>query len=108
MNTFARRMADRRRQLGLSQEELAHRLESNQRQISRYENGQNDPTVRVLLSIARALDTTPAYLIGASDNPDRPYAEDDLTEDERALLEIFRSKNPDRRHNIVEILKLVE
>lgn len=107
MNVLGERIAQRRKELGMSQEDLALLMQTHQRQISRYETGQNDPTVRVLIAIAQALDTTPTWLLGLSDNPERPLTEDNLTEDERTLLELFRSKEPTRRHSILEILKLV-
>jgi transcriptional regulator with XRE-family HTH domain len=98
-------MVQRRKQLGLSQEELAFRMNTNQRQISRWEQGKNDPTTHTLLQIAKHLETTATWLLGLSDKPDRPL--DDLTEEEIELLEVFRSKTPEKRHNIVEIAKLV-
>lgn len=105
MSLLGKRMAQRRKQLHLSQEELAFRLSTNQKQISRWETGVNDPTIGTLLQIASALDTTPTWLLGYTDDPARPL--DDLTDEEIELIEIFRSKSPERRHNIVEILRLV-
>jgi transcriptional regulator with XRE-family HTH domain len=103
MNILGKRIADRRKQLGLSQEELAYRLKTNQRQISRYENAQNDPTVKVLLAIAEALHTTPAYLLGFDDDPESP----DLSEDERILIERYRSKNRDQQKKLLEIAEIL-
>jgi transcriptional regulator with XRE-family HTH domain len=105
MNPLGKRIALRRRQLGISQEELAFRMNTNQVQISRWEQSKNDPTTQTLLQIAKALDTTPTWLLGFTNDPERPL--DDLTEEEIELIEIFRSKSPERRHNLVEIARLV-
>lgn len=58
-----------RTQLGLSIDELAERLGKNRTTIYRYENGdiENLPLC-ILDSLAEALDTTPAYLMGWTDN----------------------------------------
>lgn len=103
MNVLGKRISDRRKNLGISQEELAYRLRTNQRQISRYENAQNDPTVKVLLAIAEALNTTPAWLLGFDDDPESP----DLSEDERTLIERYRSKDRTQKEKLLEIAKIL-
>jgi transcriptional regulator with XRE-family HTH domain len=103
MNLLGKRIAERRKQMGLSQEELAHRLKTNQKQVSRYENAQNDPTVNVLLAIAEALHTTPAWLLGFDDDPESP----DLSADERELIERYRSKDREHQEKLLEIAKIL-
>jgi len=103
MNILGQRISERRRQLGLSQEELAHRLKTNQRQVSRYENAQNDPTVNVLLAIAEALHTTPAWLLGFDDDPESP----DLSTDEWELIERYRAKDKEHQEKLLEIAKIL-
>ncbi len=67
MGTFAavlgKAIAERRRQMGLSQERLAYRCGLHQSYISQLENGVKSPTVRSLAAIAHALDTRPSELL---------------------------------------------
>lgn len=67
--TIGERIKNRRKDLGISVEELAKRLGKNRATVYRYENGEieNLPTT-VLEPIAKALYTTPAYLLGWEDN----------------------------------------
>lgn len=64
------RIKKRRRELGLSREELGERIGKARTTVMRYETGaiENMPST-VLEPIARALLTTPAYLMGWDDNP---------------------------------------
>lgn len=63
--SIGQRIRSMRRQQGLSIDELAYRLGKNRTTIYRYENGdiENLP-LGILDSLAEALNTTPAYLMG--------------------------------------------
>lgn len=103
-----RRFRDRRKQLGLSQEDVADLVGTNQAQISAYETGKNDPTGEVLIALSQALETTVDYLLGLTGNPDRPLrGEFDLDEIEREAVKILRTKRPEDRRKAVEILRML-
>ena len=53
---IARQVADRRKELGLSQVELAELVATTQSAIARLENGGRPPRIDTLLRIANALD----------------------------------------------------
>ena len=53
-----------------SQEELADILNVNNNTISKWENGIQEPHSKRVSELARVLGTTPAYLLGDTDNPD--------------------------------------
>jgi ribosome-binding protein aMBF1 (putative translation factor) len=53
---IADRVAERRRELGLSQGELAHAVSTTQSAIARLESGGRPPRIDTLLRIAEALD----------------------------------------------------
>lgn len=107
MATINERMFARRKQLKISQQDLAEQIESDQRQVSRYENGVNAPTADVLFRIAVALNTTTDYLLGLTDYPERDVrGRGDLTEDEKDIIEMLRSASPDLRAKAMQILKL--
>ena len=64
------RIKSRREELGLSQEELAHRIGYKDRSsIAKIESGVNDITQSKIKAIADALDTTPSYLVGWEESP---------------------------------------
>jgi transcriptional regulator with XRE-family HTH domain len=58
------RMRTRRRQLGLSQSDLAARLGVSFQQVQKYERGANRVAASTLLTAARALNTSIAWLVG--------------------------------------------
>ena len=59
------RIKQRRKELGMSGEELAKRLGKNRSTVFRYENGEiENLPLDVLEPIAKALQTTPQYLMG--------------------------------------------
>jgi len=58
------RMRTRRRQLGLSQSELAEKLGVSFQQVQKYERGANRVAASTLVSASLALGTTVAWLVG--------------------------------------------
>lgn len=64
MITVGQRIRDRREALGLSQEEVAVRLEKDVAYVNEIENMGNEMTTTVISAFAKALETTPAFLMG--------------------------------------------
>jgi transcriptional regulator with XRE-family HTH domain len=58
------RLRTRRRQLGLSQSDLAARLGVSFQQVQKYERGANRVAASTLLTAAQALGTSIAWLVG--------------------------------------------
>ena len=68
--TKGERIKARREALGLSVGELAERLNKNRATIYRYESGEiEDMPITVLEPLAKALNTTPAYIMGWEEEP---------------------------------------
>ena len=67
---IARRIRERRNELGLSVEEVAEKLGKNRATVYRYESSdiQKLP-VDVLIPLSEILQTTPSYLMGWTDDP---------------------------------------
>lgn len=65
-----KRIKERRKELNLSVDELAKKLNKNRTTVYRYEKGdiENLP-MDILGPLAKALNTTPAYLMGWDDKP---------------------------------------
>lgn len=85
-------MKERRKQLGMSAEFLANKIGVNPSTVYRYEKGDIDKMpLNNLIPIAKALYTTPMYLMGWEDDPEpEPLF---LDPDEDMLLDFYRSLN---------------
>ena len=56
----------------LSQQQLALRLDLSQQTIYKYENGITEPDIATLIKLANYFNTSVDYLIGNTNNPQRP------------------------------------
>lgn len=80
MTTLYSRIKKRREELGMSQAELAEKLGYSDRStIAKIEKGVNDITQSKIAAFAEHLHTTPAYLMGWTDD----YYDYELDEDNR-------------------------
>lgn len=61
------RIKETRKELGITQDELAQRTGYDRTSISKIENGLVDIPISGIEKIAKALDCSPAYLIGWTD-----------------------------------------
>lgn len=61
------RIKKRLERIGMSQRELSERCHMTEVSISRYVNGARVPSATVILDMAKALNTTPDYLLGVSE-----------------------------------------
>lgn len=105
MNT-GQRISERRRLLSMSQEELAFKIGTNQRQVSRYEREENDPTGDVLVKLADALNTTTDWLLGITQYPERGMrGTGDLDDVEIEALTLLRTLQREERDKIVKAIK---
>lgn len=84
------RIALRRKQLGLTQEDLAKKLGYRSKStINKVELGINDLSQSKVILYANALDVTPGYLMGWEEN--EPAEEGKLTEKQSELLDLISS-----------------
>ena len=87
--TVGERVKRRREECGLSVIELASRLQKSRSTVYRYESDEiQDMPITVLEPLANALSTTPAYLMGWTDDPE-DYDDDDLSDVRSELIEYF-------------------
>lgn len=61
------KIAEQRKKLGLSQEELAEKLNISQKSISKYELGNRKPQYKVLVRMAEYFGVTTDYLLGLAE-----------------------------------------
>lgn len=98
------RVLDRLTDLGISQSELARRVGISQPSVNALIH-RNKTGSRNLHKIARALGTTPAYLTGETDDPDKDAPpEPVLTADEAEMLEGYKALAPKDRAAVLHIV----
>lgn len=81
---------------GWTLEDLARELQSNIRQVYRYEKEDRDFGGEVVVQLAGLFQTTTDYLLGLTDDPDPRLIEVDLTDQERELIFALRRKQGGR------------
>lgn len=99
------RIKQRRKELGMSADKLGEILGKDRSTIFRYEKGdiENLP-LDILQPIAKALMTTPQYLMGWSDNKKATAPEElELSEGEKMILALFRQIPEDQQQVFLEM-----
>ena len=108
MTIHAERIRERRKTLDISQTQLAQRVGISQKQISKYETGEDEPGSAILAALANALSTSTDWLLGLTEDV-KPGGIDrglDLDETEREALQILRRCHVEKRSKIIEFMKM--
>ena len=103
------RIKERRKYLKMSAEELAKRLGKDRSTVYRYEKGdiENLP-LDILEPIAKALDTTPQYLMGWDGEKEKPTAQDDrLSEDLIELIDCIKKLPEDKIQMLLQVARSI-
>lgn len=82
-----------REKSGMSQKELANRLNISNSRVSNWEQGLHRPDAGVLADICRALNISPSELL------DVHLSAEELSSQERKVIEAYRA-NPDLQHAV--------
>jgi transcriptional regulator with XRE-family HTH domain len=86
----AQRLRLLREKHGLSYRELAILCGLGETQVYKYERGDNEPSALSLKLIAKKLDVSVDYLLGLTDDPKSHYSSNEITDQEKDVLEAFR------------------
>lgn len=97
--TIGKRIADRRKELGMTQEKLGEILSLSAQAVSRWENGWNLPDIENIARIAAALKMSPSELIGDNRSSYEGELRDQLFSEEHMFT---------RLKTFAEIMKLGE
>ena len=89
----------------IKQKTVAAALGITEGKISCYLNGKNEMPTHVVAGIARYLNVSTDYLLGLTDQPERPM---ELSEGERKLIAAFRTLSADQREIILENIRLMQ
>lgn len=88
---------------GHTQESLAEVIETNARQIWRWETGETEPDGKIVALLAQALNISTDYLLGLTDDPTPAYKRfEGLSEAEQRIVTALR--NGDYREAIKVIV----
>jgi len=100
-----------REKRGYSQLKVAMRINTSQEQISRFENGDREPSLKTLKELTRYLDTNTDYLIGITSD-DRSVRERDipnLTKEETQILNLYHKlAEEDKQKMLIVLLALTK
>ena len=108
MMTFGKKIALLRKDLGLSQTELAKNLNTSVSVISRYERDEMIPSVDTAKKLAELLGSTVGYLLGETDNANL-YKDPAMLQ---RLSDLENMQNDDKTHilhvldNFIKAVKL--
>ncbi len=95
----------RRIELNMSQQELADKLGYKSRSaINKIELGINDITQSKIIAFAKALDTTPAYLMGWEEEQARSSESDKLIKDIVETLKGCTTEQVEQIYNFVKVM----
>ena len=106
--TVGQRIKQRRKDMGMSADELGKRIGKNRATVFRYENGdiENLP-VDVLKPIAEVLLTTPQYLMGWEDENKTAASKDSgISESKQKLLDLVDSCSEEEVSRLLQMMEL--
>lgn len=94
------RLEEKRKDLGLTQEQLSKMIGVNEKTISSYERGEIAPRVKKLILIAETLDVLPDYLLGFTDT--------EMPANQKNYLPISRSYPPEMKKDLKDYLEFLK
>ena len=100
------RLKAMREEKGISQQKLAEKIQTNQQNIHRYENGFYEPDIATLKLLADFFETSIDYLVGNTEirhkiEAVKPF---DLNSDEELLIEKYRRLRSNARKSIMNMI----
>ena len=105
----SKRLRDLRIQIGLTQQQLANKVDIELMTYGRYERGVRLPTSDILSRLADTLNCSTDYLLGRVDdilgNTDEVMT---LTEDEREFLETYIKAKKSDKETVKDILEIID
>lgn len=107
MSTIGQNILRLRKELGMTQEELAKKMGyTSKSSINKIEMGKSDIPQSKIAKFAEVLGTTPAYLMGWKDDNKENTPEDiKLSEGEKVLIDLFRKLPDEAQKMYLEVLR---
>lgn len=101
---YGMRLKELRSERGLSQEELAKKIGTSQRNISKYENEQLDLNTEIIKSICYYFQVSADYLLGRADDLGVVTIQSNapaLSAEEREVLDLFRKMTKGQKNRFI-------
>lgn len=106
MSTIGKRIKDRRIELGLSADELAEKLGKNRATIYRYEGDEiENLPLSVIVPLATALQVSPAYLMGWSEETEKKETAPVIAGERRELIDLIPYLPDDIVHALLALAR---
>lgn len=107
--TIGEKIQKRRKELNMTQVDLANKLKTTKQTIGKYEHGivTNIPLNKVI-ELAKALECEPEYLTGwqVSNEETRPTENSEpLTEEEKLIIELFRRVPAEDQRKVLAMIR---
>ncbi len=101
------RIKELREEKKLSQTALAQSVGTSQRNIGRWENGENEPTYSQLVKIADYFGVTIDYLVGREDDFGVVKLENlsQISNDEKELISAYKLLSKEEKQKVLSIVK---
>ena len=104
---MAKRIKELRQQKGMTLEQVADIVGVGKSTVRKWETGMIANMRRdKIADLAKALGTTPAYLMGWKEETTKAPDEEVLTEGEKVMLNVFRQIPEDRQAEALELLQV--
>ena len=100
---FAEAVQKRRKELGITQEELAKRVGTTKQVVSKYELGQRSPKVEMANAFASALGTTLDELLEV-EKEEQPIYEDPEIHIVSAMMETM---SKEQKQQVIDLIKIL-
>lgn len=97
MKQYSRLIKQKRKELGLTQKELAKIVHTSQQAIARYETQKAEPSLEVLQALSEALGVPLSYFI-----------DEDMSDTEKEYISVYRSLSKDNQDKALEYLRLLK
>lgn len=107
MSTVGNNIMNRRKALGMTQEELAKLMGYKSKStINKIELGINDIPQSKISKFAEVLSTTPAHLMGWEEEKNNTLDKRELTEGEKMLLDLFNQVPEESQQMVLEMIRI--
>lgn len=93
MNSFKENIRELRKESGLTQKQLAIKVDIPETTYQAYELGRNEPSLDTLTKLADVFEVSIDYLLGRANSLDVVNIQTDLTEQQKELLTNFDKLN---------------
>ena len=102
---IAKKLRELRKEKGLTQKELAEKLNLTAHNIGDWERGKCEPSINMVIQLANVLDISIEELCGLDENNFYSQPTNHLSKDEQTVLDCFRELGPFEREAILIQIK---